>query len=194
MIRKKNLRFLLFCAAFFLSTGSLASFYCADTNRMVNEGDLMETVRSACGQPTSVVIKEETIDVPTQVTQWVYMPYRPADPTKTQDYLARLIVIFNDQGRVIKLRQSEIQDALGHPDEPNAVFCNVDSIIKIGDDIAAVEFGCGKPTFINKLQSAQDVTKEVVEWQYQKNNLAPVVFRFEEGVLKERLKAENPSR
>lgn len=186
MITERSLCVLLFCTAFFLSTNTMASFYCTDTRRVVNEGDSMEAVRAACGEPTSVVIKEGITDVPMQITQWVYMTNGPVDPTKTQDYLARLIVIFNDQDKVIKLRQSQIQDALGHPDEPNAVFCNVGSTIKIGDDIAAVQFSCGKPTFVNKLQGAQDITKKVVEWRYQKNSYAaPLVFQFEEGVLKE---------
>lgn len=154
-----------------------APYYCLETNQIVNEGDSMEKVQAACGTPTRVSIKDEISSAPKQITEWVYIS-RPTDPTKTQDYLARLIVVFNDKGKVTQLKQSQLQN-----NEQTNVTCGVGSV-NIGDDMPTVQITCGTPSFINKLQSSEETTKKVVEWSYQKNSLiVPLVFRFEDGIL-----------
>ena len=112
-----------------------------------------------------------------ELTEYVYIG-RPVDPTKTSNYLARLIVVFNNKGFVTQLKQSQIENNY----DP-AVACGVGGV-KIGDDMATVQINCGAPAFINRLRSSEQVTKKVVEWSYQKKPiLVPLVFRFENGIL-----------
>lgn len=154
-----------------------AAYYCLESNQIVNEGDPMERVQAVCGTPTRVSIKDEVSSVPADITEFVYIG-RPADPTKTSNYLARLIVVFDNKGKVTQLKQSQAQDN----DDP-AVTCGVGGV-KIGDDMATVQVTCGTPAFINKLRSSQEANKKVVEWSYQKNSsIMPLVFRFENGIL-----------
>lgn len=156
-----------------------ASYYCIDTSHVISDGDSMNVVQAACGSPIDVQSREEHISIPMAITQWVYMPFRPENPSRTPDYLARLIIIFNNRGKVITLRQSQIQDPQGHPNEPEIAPCGSGSTVEVGDDLSTVQFECGKPTFINKLQSSQEVVKKVVEWRYPKN----MILQFEDGVL-----------
>jgi hypothetical protein len=179
------IRFLLFCLCFCVVESAIASDYSVNTRQTIHEGDSMEAVQATWGSPTYVRFQDEKFSIPMEITQWVYMPSRPANISKSADYLARLIIVFDDQGKVIKLRQSELQDAEGHPNEPNTVSCGAMGVVKLGDNLSSIEFGCGQPTFINKLQSSREVVKKVIEWQYQKSaDVAPTVLRFEDGILK----------
>lgn len=154
-----------------------APYYCMESNQIVNEGDPMERVQAVCGTPTSVSIKDEVSGGPVELTEYVYIG-RPVDPTKTSNYLARLIVVFNNKGIVTQLKQSQIEN-----NADPAVACGVGGV-KIGDDMPTVQINCGAPAFINRLRSSEHVTKKVVEWSYQKKpNLVPLVFRFENGIL-----------
>lgn len=195
-------RILLLCTIALVAMNALAaSYYCLETNQVVNEGDTMEKVQTACGSPTEINIKDEVVSTPTETTEWVYMTNRPIDPTRTADYLPYLTVVFNSQGKVIELRQSQNQlntalnpnnqdlkqpsQLLDPLNEKTPVTCQEGSI-KIGDEMPTVQVTCGTPTLVNKLQSSQDVVKKVVEWSYQKNSsLTPLKFQFENGILKQ---------
>lgn len=165
-----------------------ASYYCIDTSHVIRDGDSMEVVRATCGSPIETSSRKERVSVPTEITQWVYMPFRPENPSHTPDYLARLIIIFNGQGKVITLRQSQIQDPQGHPNEPEVAPCGSGGTVQVGDDLSTVQFTCGKPTFINKLQSSQEVVKTIIEWQYPKN----ITLQFEDGVLVKAMNIGSP--
>jgi hypothetical protein len=156
-----------------------ASYYCLETNQVVNEGDSMQKVQATCGAPTTVSIRDEMISSPMKITEWVYIN-RPTDPTKTENYLARLVVVFNEKGKVTQLKQSQ---QLVNPNGQTTVTCGVGGV-KVGDDIPAVQINCGNPAFVNKFQSSEERTQKVIEWSYQKSsNLTPLVFRFENGIL-----------
>lgn len=176
-----------------------ASYYCLETNQVVNEGDSMEKVQNACGTPTQVIIRDDVTNTPTEITEWVYMTNRPIDPTRTSDYLPYLTVVFDNQGKVTQLRQNQQSDfneqtlnvqnpkqnELLDPNKQNQVTCQQGSI-KIGDDMPTVQITCGTPTLVNKMQSSQDVTKKIVEWNYQKNSSpTPLKFLFENGILRQ---------
>lgn len=154
-----------------------ASYYCLETNQIVNEGDALERVLTVCGPPTHITIRDEILSKPVEIFEWVYIN-RPVDPTKTSNYLARLIVAFNNQGKVIQLKRSQIQDN----SQPN-VICDVGGV-KVGDDMPTVHINCGSPAFINRLISSEEMSIKVVEWTYQKKpNVTPLAFRFENGIL-----------
>lgn len=140
----------------------------------------MEKVRAACGTPTHVIIRDEVVSIPVEVTDWVYMSNFPKDPTKTRYYLPILTVTFDGHNQVSKLQRSQVNP----PIESSAVAVGIGTV-KAGDDMASVRLACGVPTLINKRQSSEEVAKKIVEWIYQKNTaLAPIVFRFENGVLR----------
>lgn len=166
--------------ALIATCANAAPYYSMETNQIVNEGDSMEKVQAACGAPTQVNIKDEMASVPVDIIEWVYM-VRPTNPSKTEQYLARLIVVFNNQGKVTQLKQSQMTET----NQQATITCGVGSV-KVGDEASAVQINCGAPSFINKFQSSETVTKKIVEWRYQKNSyLVPVVFRFENGIVKQ---------
>jgi hypothetical protein len=180
-MRKKLFKTLLiiFSCSLLPLANAFASYYCAESNQVVNEGDPMEKVQEICGPPTAVAIKEEIASEPIQTEEWVYI-HRPPAPTKSSDYLPFLIVIFDKNERAAQIKQNPPvgQD----PTEP--VVCSFGTI-KIGDIMPTVRLTCGEPAVINKRESSIDTTKKIVMWTYKKNPYtAPVTFQFEDGILK----------
>lgn len=172
--------FLIFLLLSFLASNSYASYYVMGTNTVLNEGDLMEKVQAALGLPTRISIREETISTPVEVTDWVYMT-RPVDPTKTQYYLPYLTVNFNSKGQVTGIKRSQ----LNSPNDAREIGCMA-GVINVGDDDGAVLQACGNPTLINRRKSSEEFPLRIVEWVYEKGALlAPVIFRFENGILKQ---------
>lgn len=180
MIRRR-LHIAGFLICFLIPPSVSASYYCMETNQVVNEGDSMERVEAACGKPTRITTKNEVTSVPVEVVEWVYMTPRPVDPTQAYSYLPYLTVIFDNRRRVTEIRASQ----LGPPNGFSSATCRTGNL-HVGDSAGAILSACGNPTIINRRRSSENSVHQTVEWFYETSKyLSPVTFRFENGVLKQ---------
>lgn len=167
----------LLLAISIISTHSFAasfnSYYCPKTYRTVKVGDPMDTIRQACGQPTSQVTKQVQVNNPLITTQWLYN-IGEINVKGTSVSAPGLAITFRDQ-QVIKIENNAAASA--------ASVCGGGNI-NIGDDVNKVLLTCGRPSAINTQQEANTTTKEITEWTYSFGPYQPqIIFNFEGGVV-----------
>src|SRR6185312_13432690 len=165
---------LLFSAVIYADGSS--SYYCINTYQLVKIGDTADTVRTACGAPTTTTTEEKQISTPVTFTRWTYTLGHKLIKG-VWFYLPSLIIIFNDQQQVTQIEQNGAAIAVGS-------YCAINNMVNIGDTKDSVLLACGRPDFINTRQEAATSTKTITRWTYNNGPYKPqMLFDFEDGKL-----------
>lgn len=175
---RKSISLLLFCGLLCshqIYAATFPSYYCDKTFRTVKVGDTQDTVKAACGQPSSTATRQEAVSTPIVYTQWIYS-LGLLKTRETEVFLPALAITFQDQ-KVVKIDQS------GSP-LANGANCAVNGSVNVGDSQEKVLIICGRPNTVNSTQEAKTTTKEVIQWIYNNGPYKPqILFNFEEGIL-----------
>lgn len=161
----------LFCGVAYAAT--FPSYYCANTFRTVKLGDSMDTVRMACGQPTSVTTQQIPVSTPVTVTEWVYT-LGLFSIKGTSFFLPTITITFDNNKNVTQIARSNSLVATG--------YCAINGVINVGDSMNKVLFTCGQPNYTNTRQQAVNTSKTITEWTYNFGPYKPqIIFDFENG-------------
>ncbi len=137
------------------SAQAYPNYYCAKNFKTVTVGDAQETVRAACGEPSTTVTKQIPVQTSLNVVQWVYT-LGLLSINGVQLNLPSLSVTFSNN-IVIEIDKNNIPITAGG-------YCNINGVINVGDNLNNVLAKCGRPNFINQRQSLQTTSKSVIEW------------------------------
>lgn len=155
---------------------SYNSYTCDKTFRIVQVGDSMDTVRVACGEPTTSKNIEKPVTTSVTTAQWIYtlglIQYKGIVLN-----LSSLAISFRDQ-KVIAIARSGAIVTNG--------YCAINGRVNLGDTMTQVLTTCGQPNLVNNLQEAINSTKSITEWIYDNGPYKPqILFDFEAGKLTE---------
>lgn len=167
---KCKLLVLVLSALFF--SPAWADMFCPNNFNSVNVGDSLDAVITACGKPDSKTTNNKKAAQP---QEWGY--YIATDPNKPGTM--KLTIAFDATGNAINI-------SVNGSGMPQTKLC-ANGQIQLGDNQAAVEAACGKPTFVNQTLEAQKAEvpeTEIVELTY--SGTPSVTFVFENGKLMQR--------
>lgn len=160
-------------ALILLCTNAFAmnSYYCINTGKVINLGQHIADVTTACGPPTIISSREDKIETPITLTQWIY-----GIPVDKAGLIPTLRVTFDENNLVSKIDKSGIV--------LNSLFCNINGMIKNGDAQATVRLACGAPALINSIATTKSSVKTINEWTYNFGPYQPqIIFEFDGDTL-----------
>lgn len=150
---------------------AMNSYYCMNTGRVINVGQHSADVTTACGAPTIITSREDKIETPITLTQWVY-----GIPVDKTGLIPTLRVTFDENNVVSKIDKSGIV--------LNSRFCNINGMIQTGDAQATVRLACGAPALINTIATTKSTVKAVSVWTYNLGTYQPqIILEFDGDTL-----------
>jgi hypothetical protein len=172
----KNI-FYLFLILFFNAAyaATFPSYYCANTFQTVKLGDSPDTVRTACGQPSTNITHQVPVVTPTTITQWTYtlglLSFKG-----TAFFLPTILITFDNNQQVTQISRNNSFVITS--------YCALNGTINVGDPASKVLATCGQPSFVNTQQQAVTTSKNVSEWTYNFGPYKPqIIFDFENNQL-----------
>jgi len=152
-----------------------SNYFCEKGARGVSVGDTIDTVRAACGDPTTVTTKNIQEASPASTVQWIYtLGFIVAKNVAVT--LPTLTITFQNQV-VTQLAKNGIP-LVGDTN------CTLTGVVRIGDSMDKVTAACGQPNMVNNSQQTVSINKEVMTWTYNFGPYQPqILFNFENGQL-----------
>lgn len=154
---------------------SFNSYYCSQNFKGVAVGATMDSVRAACGNPSSTITKEVPVVTTTNNVEWIYT-LGVMEIKGVLLNVPTLTISFVDH-KVTEIKQNNSLIAA-------ASYCASNGTVNIGDQDISVLAACGQPNFISTEQRGHTTQKEVIEWTYNFGPYKPqIIFDFENGLL-----------
>lgn len=158
-----------------IQAATFSSYYCPTTYQTVKVGDGIDTVRAACGNPTTAITRQQQVVTPVNTTTWVYT-LNLKDKSGSPFVLPAFTITFRDQ-KVTQIERNNLPTSGGN-------YCILNGSVNLGDAQDSVLRVCGQPNMINSRQDSNTSTKEIVQWVYNFGPYKPqIIFDFDAGVL-----------
>lgn len=171
-MKKINFLLLIICGFFpvFVNGLTVPSYTCPQTYHTVRVGDGMDAIRTACGEPTSVAVREVPLNSSTDTTQWIYTTLLKVDNNLVS--VPALVITFRNK-QVIKIEKSSMGTPSG--------YCANPGVLNINDTEESVLSACGRPNVVNSKQEANPTaTKQITQWIYNLGPYKPqLIFEFD---------------
>lgn len=152
------------------------AWICPNNFKQIASGDTIEQVTAACGKPASEKISEGGYNGPQEWQYFVTIQKQlkgSGAPTGENPSIKMSIAFNNHKAINITVQGMSLS---------STSLCG--PTINVGDNDRSIEKNCGKPTFIQKQESAKENPIEITEFKY--NTAPPNILIFENGILKER--------
>jgi hypothetical protein len=164
----------------FLAPTLSFAFFCPNNFNQIQIGDTLDQVTQQCGKPDSQEKKPVEPNVP---QEWIYfIPQTVAmgGGLGAAQGTLRTSFSFDQDGKVLNITVNGI--GVG-----GTMICN-NTNIQLGASQDDIKAACGKPSFINKQQTAAATseTKQSTQITFTYNTSPPAQLIFVDGVLKER--------
>ena len=165
--------------SFYFNNSLAASFYCADTNGAIATGDTTDAVQAACGAPTTITTRTDTISSTNTEIQWIYASQGMA-MTPQGRYMPGLVpylTITLQNDKVIQIQKTN--NTL-----PSSITCGMSQAVGINSTSEMILLACGRPTLTQTVQTPNNTTQDVTVWTYNRGPYQPqIILDFVGGKL-----------
>lgn len=158
----------------FMTNNSFAAgystYYCEKTFRVVNVGDSMDTIKTACGEPSSTSNQEQIITTSVPVIKWIY----------SLGMFTIKGVVFNLPTINITFRDQNVIEITRNGLSVNNGYCAINGLVTLNDTMDKVIVNCGQPSFTTTAQQEIPTTKIITQWVYNFGPYLPqIIFAFD---------------